>query len=562
MSLLLAARFRTLVARLAAAWIGLFLSSGFAGGLRAANASMEGAWPSTRLRFAISLAQPWISNQATGRVYAVMTPYIPGVVEEPRFKLAEVGMRHRVVVAADLTVPGKPVILDQTSALHPLPALGALPPGEYWVQAVLHTNRDLCLANAPGDFHGKPQRIRLDPRRSQTIRLTLDQQLPPETLPMDTDRIRYVKLRSELLTKFHGRPMFLRAAVLLPRDFEAELGRRYPLRVEIGGFGSRMETITRAMETNGWLRSTWLADEAPRFLWLQLDGAGPNGDPYWVNSENNGPYGDALVQELIPYVEATYRGVAQPHARVLAGGSTGGWVSFALQVFYPDYFNGCWSGFPDALDFRAMQLLDLYSHTNAYLNPQGFEFPSARSLQGDTLWTVRHEVQMENTLGAGSRFVNAGGQFGSWNAVYSPRGADGRPMAIWDPRTGAVDATVANHWKKYDLRLILETNWGLLGPKVRGKIHCWVGDADDYFLDGGVRHMKEFLDRAQPPAEASVRMEPRERHGWNPLTPLELLREMQRAVEHSAPRGAGANAEYLKSRFLHGSSCPHCKGGR
>ena len=169
---------------------------------------------------------------------------------------------------------------------------------------------------------------------------------------------------------------------------------------------------------------------------------------------------------------------------------------------------------------------------------------------------------MENTLGAGSRFVNAGGQFGSWNAVYSPRGADGRPMAIWDPRTGAVDATVANHWKKYDLRLILETNWGLLGPKVRGKIHCWVGDADDYFLDGGVRHMKEFLDRAQPPAEASVRMEPRERHGWNPLTPLELLREMQRAVEHSAPRGAGANAEYLKSRFLHGSSCPHCKGGR
>jgi hypothetical protein len=209
-----------------------------------------------------------------------------------------------------------------------------------------------------------------------------------------------------------------------------------------------------------------------------------------------------------------------------------------------------------------MQLLNVYAHTNAYINPKGFEFPAARALDGDMLWTVRHEVQMENVLGIGDRFVRAGGQFGSWNAVYSQRGADGSPRPLWDPRSGTMDPEVAAHWKQYDLRLILESHWSVLGPKLRGKLHCWVGEADDYFLDGGVRHMKEFLDRAQPPADASIRIEPRKRHGWNPLTPMEMLREMEHAVDGAAPRSASANAEYLKTRFLHGSSCPHCKGGR
>lgn len=460
-----------------------------------------------RLRFAVSLPKNFVSSQTTGRVMVVLAPAEGAPTEEPRESLGEVGLRKPVVIAADFLNPTKPRLLGDGHALHPLSSLAALPPGDYRVQAVLHTNQDLCVPNAPGDFFSTPLRVPLDPAKATTVRLELANQLPAETLPADEPHIRYLKIRSELLSRFHGRPMYLRAAVVLPRDYDNEPTRRYPLRVEIGGYGTRCAGVQGWFSTNGPLHASWFSAEAPRFLWLQLDGAGPFGDPYWVNSDNNGPYGDALVQELIPYVESTFRGIGAPHARVLSGGSTGGWVSFALQVFYPDYFNGCWSGFPDGLDFRSFQLLNIYEHTNAYVNPAGFDWPSARSVDGDVLWTVRHEVQMENALGIGDSYVRSGGQWGAWNAVYGPQAANGQPSPLWNPRTGAVDPAVVEQWKKYDLRLLLETHWPVLGPKLRGKLHCWVGEADDYFLDGGVRRMKAFLDAAQPPAEAEVRIE-------------------------------------------------------
>ena len=268
------------------------------------------------------------------------------------------------------------------------------------------------------------------------------------------------------------------------------------------------------------------------------------------------------MEELIPYVEAAYRCVGRPHARFTTGGSTGGWVSLALQVFYPDQFGGCWSGYPDPADFRAVQLVDLYSDTNAFVNAAGFERPCARTLAGDTEFSMRHETQEENVRGLGDSYTMSGGQWGSWNAAYSPRGADGRPKPIWDARTGVIDRSVAEHWKKYDLRLLLERDWAKVGPQLRGKLHVWVGDADDYFLDGGVRRLDEFLKRADPAADARIEFAPQKRHGWQPRTFTEMLREMQAAMEANAPKSASANADYLRARFAHAANCPHCKGGR
>ncbi|HYP52668.1 MAG TPA: alpha/beta hydrolase-fold protein, partial [Pyrinomonadaceae bacterium] len=321
--------------------------------------------------------------------------------------------------------------------------------------------------------------------------------------------------------------------VVLPRDYAKEASRRYPLRVHVGGYGAKYTGVQRLTRSGSDFIRAWLADDAPRFILLHLDGDGPFGDPYQVNSDNNGPYGDALTRELIPHVEQRFRAVGQPHARVLDGGSTGGWVSLALQIFYPDFFNGAWSFCPDGLDCRAFQLINVYEDRNAYVNSHGFERPSARDERGDTKFTVRHEAQMENVLGAGDSWAMSGEQWGAWNAVYGPRGSDGRPRPLWNPRTGEIDRSVGEHWKRYDLRLVLEQNWQTLAPRLRGKLRVWMGDADTYFLNNGVYLLEDFLARAAPAYEGKITYGPRQPHCWIPLGERELLDEMAARVAGS-----------------------------
>jgi S-formylglutathione hydrolase FrmB len=391
-------------------------------------------------------------------------------------------------------------------------------------------NPDLRLPNAPGNLYSVVQKIHLDPANGGAIPLKLSQQLPPDQLPPDTNFIRFIKFQSPLLSKFYGRPMYLRAGIILPRDYDREPNRKYPLWLRIGGYGSRYTSVSRMMGEKSDFRRTWLANETPRMIILQLDGAGPFGDPYQVNSANNGPYGDALTQELIPEVEKKYRAIGEPKARVVSGGSTGGWVSLALQIFYPDFFNGTWTSFPDGVDFRAFQLVNIYEDQNAYTNKYGVERPSERNVLGDIKLTMRREVGLENVLGAGDSWTMSGGQWGAWNATYSPRGADGRPVPLWDPKTGIIDHAVAEQWKKYDLRLVLEQNWKTLGPKLQGKLHISVGEADDYFLNNAVHLLDEFLSKADPPFQGRITYGPGKGHGWQDITTAQMMKEMQAAT--------------------------------
>ncbi len=541
-----------------AAWLVFF------GSLAHANRALEPASePSrpARARIEVRATPGLIESPAAGRLLVILAP---SHSQEPRAELTTTGLRSPPRLGRDVThfTGARPVVLDSDCALFPQRTLAEVPAGLYRAQAVLMTNRDLWLTDAPGNLVSTPKLIRFDPARRETHSLTLDRCLPSETLPPDTEHLRFLKLRSEKLSNFWGRPLFLRAGIILPQGWDSEPARRYPLIIQIGGFGTRFDTVSHLMREGGAFRNTWLADDTPRFVLLQLDGAGPLGDPYQVNSDNHGPYGDAIVQELLPYVEAAYRCVGQSHARLLTGGSTGGWVSVALQVFYPDVFGGCWSGFPDPVDFRALQLVNLYGDTNAFVNAAGFERPCAREIDGDTQFTMRHETQLENVLGLGDSYVFSGGQWGSWNATYSPRRLEGAPYPIWDPRTGAIDPEVAVEWKRYDLRHLLEQHWPLLAPQLRGKIRIWMGDADTYFLDTATRHLDEFLRTAQPPAEARIEFGPRQPHGWQPRPWSELLQEMQAAVDGNAPSSTTSTYDYWRTRFLHGIACPHCRSGR
>jgi len=481
--------------------------------------------PPSRLRFEVRVAPGLIGEPVSGRLLVALgrtrSP-------EPREGIGATGLDAAPLLGRDVTGlgPGGRAILDRNSALFPQARLGDLPPGDYWVQAVLRTNRDLLLTEAPGNLVGEPVRARLDPVRGGTVRLTLDRRLPEEMLPGDTEWLRFVKWHSRALSDFWGRPMFLRAGIVLPRGWADAPQRRYPLLITIGGFGTRYTAVVDSLREGHPFRDAWLAEDAPQFVRLQLDGAGPLGDPYQVDSDNHGPYGRALVGELIPEIESRFRCLGTPQSRVLTGGSTGGWVSLALQVLYPEFFGGCWSGYPDPPDFRALQLVDLYRDTNAFVNAWGFERPCAREVNGDTRFTMRHETQLENVLGGGDSFVRSGGQWGSWNATYSPRGASGEPLPIWDPRTGIVDRDVAEAWRRHDLRQQLASRWAQVGPQLRGKIRIWMGDADTYFLDGAVRLLQGFFQVADPPADARIEFAPGQAHGWEPRTWRELLAEM------------------------------------
>ncbi|HEX2638917.1 MAG TPA: alpha/beta hydrolase-fold protein [Pyrinomonadaceae bacterium] len=366
----------------------------------------------------------------------------------------------------------------------------------------------------------------LDAARGGTVKLVLDKAVPPEKLPADTDYVKYLKIQSPLLTKFYGRPIFVRAAVLLPRTFLTDTNAKFPLLVNIGGYGSKYTRAARFANTSSPGYKTWMAEGTPQMVELFVDGDGPFGDSYQVDSANSGPYGASLTQELIPEVEKRFRAIGRPDARFLTGGSTGGWVSLALQLFYPDYFNGTWSGFPDSLDFRAYQLVNIYKDDNAYVNANGFERPSARMANGDTEFTMRLECQKENVLGAGDSYTMSGGQWGAWNAVFGVRGAIGRPAPLWDPKTGKIDHDVAKQFEKYDLHLVAEQNWSTIGPKLTGKIHVWVGEADDYFLNNGVHLFDDFISKAEPKYDGWIMYGARGRHGWLPKPLPELMKEM------------------------------------
>jgi hypothetical protein len=489
----------------------------------------------TALRFEVSVADGLLAGPTDGRVLVVLAKQGR---PEPRTHIGQTGMHVPPLLGADargLKAGGK-VVLDQSSAIYPIAHLARLPKGEYHVQAVLMHNRDLRLVDAPGNLVSKPVAVQIDPAAGGTVRLELTSKLPEERLPPDTENLKFIKLRSEKLSKFHGRPIYLRAGIILPPGHARDKDKTYPLRVHISGFGSRYSDVQNWLEQFSEYRRVWQAPGSPRMIVLHLDGAGPLGDPYQVNSANHGPYGDAVTQELIPHVEKTYRAIGKPHARVLDGMSTGGWVSLALQVFYPDFFNGTWSHCPDPVDFRAFELLNVYRDINAYVNSHGFERPAARNVNGDTVYTMRHEVQREIVLGQGDRWTLSGKDWGSWNAVFSPRGKDGLPMPLWDGKTGQLDRRVAEHWQKYDLRLHLEKNRATLAPKLRGKLRIWVGEADDYFLNNAVHLLDGFLRQARPAFDAKITYGPRGTHDWRGISEKQMIDDMAAAIDRAKPR--------------------------
>ncbi|MGH7559694.1 MAG: hypothetical protein ACRENB_01610, partial [Gemmatimonadales bacterium] len=337
------------------------------------------------------------------------------------------------------------------------------------------------------------------------------------------------------------RPMYLGAHVLLPEGFDEHPAARYPLVVnhghfpaDMGGFRPEPPDSTVPCEHSARFRldcynriqqehahqfyRDWTGPGFPRVLLIEIQHPTPYyDDSYAVNSANNGPYGDAIMRELIPHIERKYRGIGQGWARFTYGGSTGGWEAMAVQVFYPDEFNGAWVACPDPIDFRAYTIVDLYKDRNAYYLDSRWKRtprPGHRNWLGQVDATLQEMNHRELALGSRGR---SGDQWDIWQAVYSPVGPDGYPKPIWDKLTGEIDRSVAEYWREhYDLSHILKRDWKALGPRLRGKLKIYVGDMDNYYLNNAVYLVEEFLREAKdPPADAEVDYGDRAEHCWN-----------------------------------------------
>jgi len=478
---------------------------------------------------------------------------------EPRMQINDTPKSQMVFgVDVDGLRPEQAVVVGEEAWGYPVRSLRDVPAGQYYVQALLHRYETFHRSDgktvklpmdrgegqhwniAPGNLYSKPFKITIG-KGNATVPLVLDQEIPPIPVPADTKYVRHIKIQSDLLSKFWGRPMYLAAVVLVPEGFDQHPEVHYPLMLfhdhfveDIDDFRTEppdpnlkpdyserfhISGYNRIQQEEGYkFYQQWISPGFPRYLVVKIQHANPfYDDSYAVNSANLGPYGDAIETELMPALEKKFRSIGEGWARFTYGGSTGGWESLAVQMFYPDHYNGVFAACPDPIDFRAYTVIDLYKGPNAFFLEGAHKRvaqPAMRDYLGHTLITIQDANAYELALGTKGR---SGEQWDIWQAVYGPVGADGYPQPIFNKETGEIDRQVAAYWKEnYDLRSILEKNWPTLGPKLQGKIHIYCGSADTYFLNDAVYLMEDFLkSTTNPPYEGEVKYGDRAEHCWN-----------------------------------------------
>jgi Putative esterase len=520
--------------------------------------------------FTFSLAVALFVASAEAAETRVSVSFTPGVRKEPlsgrllvafaregqRSPMDQTGSTGAPLFGIDVfdLAPGAKVTLDHAAFGHPIESLAALPKGKYQVQAFFNVytrcergdghsilvhwdqGEGQNWRRSPGNLLSDPITVELDPAQGFHVEVECDDAIPAIAPIPDTDRVKRISVKSDRLSAFWGRDVFLGATVLLPKGFESDPNAKYPVLYEQGHFSRGAPGgYGRNQRFTDW----WDAENTPRFLLVTFQHATPYyDDSYAVNSVNNGPYGDALVMDLIPEVEKRFRAIGAPWARTVTGGSTGGWECLALQIYYPDQFNGCWSLCPDSLDFRAHQIVNIYSDANAYFVDKGFtrvERPCRRNEDGSIDEMMKDENRYELVIGDKSR---SGGQWDGWESVFSPVDDDGYPQRIWDKYSGAIDKDVATFWlENYDLRHIVEKNWAQLAPKLKGKLHVYVGEDDDYYLENGVRYFEAFVTKADPSADATFDYGSRKGHCYGPSL-TELIPAMADWIASTAPAGA------------------------
>jgi hypothetical protein len=540
-------------------------------------------------KFEVSFAAGIHAQAATGRVFVLITR---DASKEPRF---QAGARYMGApffgIDVDHLKPGAAASIDSSTPGYPVRTLHEIPSGDYYVQAFLNVYAEFHRADghtiwahmdqwegqdmfsSPGNLYSREEKVHLDPS-GYDVKLQLTEVIPPQAVPADTPWAKHLKIQSKLLTQFWGCPIYLGAVVLLPKGYDEHPNVDYPVVYEQDHFrlappyhfrdqpSSAPQGSVLAMREEEGVRlfKDWTSDHFPRVLLVTFLHPTPYyDDSYAVNSANNGPYGDAIMSELIPYIESHFRIIRQPHARVLSGGSTGGWESLALQLRHPEFFGGAWVFYPDPIDFRSWQLSNIYEDENMFYAPvtsgigltlgstdwQKVLRPFMRLASGQAIVSQQQESQLEAVLGSHGR---SGEQSDGWQAVYGPVGEDGYPAPLWDKQTGAINHKVAAYMRDngYDLDYYLQHNWSRIGPQLVGKLHFYVGDMDSFYLNLAIYRAEEFLSNTKDPYYGGSFLygRPLKGHGIRPTTTGEMLRQMAEQISRNSPSGSNESWNY------------------
>ena len=539
----------------------------------------------------IEVTIPSIAKPLTGHLILV---FANSDKPEPRMQMNEDydSAQGFGVDVADLQ-PGAPIVVDAKTFGYPRRSLADLDAGNYYVQAVfdvydlfhLGDGRRLWLPpdkgegqhwySKPGNPYNKPVKLHFDPRSQATIKLSLDQVVPPiEATDRDPEVLarrepgakwlKYMRFQSAVLSRFWGRRMYLGAWILLPDGFDEHPKAHYPLVVYQDHFYPDFRPLpwitspppasANSREKAGYrFFQDWTSGRLPRVILIYVQSANPYyDDSYDVDSANLGPYGFAINHELIPAIEKKYRGIGQGWAHATFGGSTGGWEALATQVFYPNNYNGAYVACPDPVDFHAYQNVNLYKDTNAFKRYGHFgQVPIAadRLPDGSIIADTGPEYAYEYVLGTHGRSTE---QWDIWQAVFSPPGPDGYPAEVIDPLTGSIDKKVVAYWHDhYDLTGIMMRDWPALGSELEGKLHLTVGDGDTYFLNNAVHLLQDQLAKTRNPhSDATFQYGPRMPHCYtggpsqytmeqnNTYWPQRVLPRMVEHMLATAPPGA------------------------
>jgi Putative esterase len=475
---------------------------------------------------------------------------------------------------------GQPAVIDATTLGYPFKSLSDFPPGDYSVQAVLNVYTKFVRADghviyahadrgegqqfhlSPGNLVSEPMRVTLDPKQGIHLDLKLTRILPPIPVPADTQYVKRVSFKSGLISKFWGQDMRFGAIVVLPKGYDEHPKVHYPVVFHQGhsmegapfGFVEQLppappaDANPRTQKHYAQIKAlhdAWLSDSLPRVILVSLQHPTPYyDDSYLANSANNGPWEDALMQEMLPFLENKFRIIPQPYARVMFGGSTGGWISAALQIHRPKDFGGAWVFCPDPVDFREFVNVDLYADSAAFVAP-GYEWTAperfiSRSVKGQPRVSLRDFSRLSAVLGSHGR---SGEFLDMWSAVYGPVGSDGYPQLVWDHASGKIDRGVVEYWRShgFDLREYAERNWKSIGPSLAGKLHFSTGDMDNFYLNLAMYRMQDFLVSADPPYGGSIKfgrpMIGHEFYGYDPW-PMAMLNDMAAEIEHNSPPSA------------------------
>lgn len=395
---------------------------------------------------------------------------------------------------------------------------------KYYFQVVYKQNLDDGQENVAGNIYSTTDSTVLSSKSE--LNISINKLIMPSEI-IQHKFVKSVRIKSELLSTFSGHPRFLKASILLPSTFFENPDKSYPICYRAPGLNGRYDGINGIVKNNNFIE-WWFSKSAPQVIYVFLDSQGPYGDTYQVDSENNGPCGKALTEELIPEIEKLVHYDPNSKMRFVTGYSTGGWVSLGLQILYPDFFDGTWSYSPDPVEFEHYGLINIYQDSTIFYNKYGYLQPGKRTTFGEPTRSMKDWITSENFASRTDSYLVSGGQFGAYNAVFGPKGNDGLPSLMFDPLTGKIDHAITKQWEKYDLKKVLEKNWVILGPKLQGKIWIWTGDMDGLYSNVATRFFKTFLDKTEnPKSDAKISFTPMAGHTqeWNDKAVLTMIGE-------------------------------------